>query len=151
MHTATTIAPFRNEAFTDFSDAKSAAAFQKALDFVKSQLGRRHPNVIGGKRYEMPEMLVSLDPTDPDVVIGTFPSSGAAEADRAVAAASEAFPAWSALTFEDRASRVFRLAGILKRDRHVLSAWMVREAGKSCSMSVVVVTIRSSEGTMPAL
>ena len=131
MTTATTIAPFRNEPFTDFSEPKNAAAFQKALDLVKSQLGRLHPNVIGGKRYEMPEMLVSTDPTDPDVVIGTFPSSGAAEADRAVAAASEAFPAWSALSFDDRARRIFRLAEILKRDRHVLSAWMVREAGKT--------------------
>jgi 1-pyrroline-5-carboxylate dehydrogenase len=131
MTTATRLAPFRNEPFTDFSDAANAAAFQKALDVVRSELGARHPNVIGGRRYELAKTVVSTDPSDPDVVIATFPASGREEADRAVEAASRAFPAWSATSFEERAKLAFRLAERLRRDRHVLSAWMVRETGKT--------------------
>jgi 1-pyrroline-5-carboxylate dehydrogenase len=123
--------PFHNEPFTDFSRPDNVAAFRAALSRVRGQLGRRHPNAAGARRFELDATLVSTNPARPSEVIGTFPASGAAQADEALAAADAAFPAWSARPWEERAAILLRVADRLRRDKHEFSAWMVLEAGKT--------------------
>jgi 1-pyrroline-5-carboxylate dehydrogenase len=128
---------FRNESLTDFTKRGNAEAFRDALARVESSLGGRYPNVVGGKRVDAKDTLRSTNPANPDEVVGIFPAVGAAEADRAVEAARgpppphAAFPAWSRTSWEERAAVLFRVARGLKNDRHLYSAWMVREEGKS--------------------
>ncbi len=61
--------------------------------------------------------------------------ASAAEVDRAVAAAAEAFPAWSATPPLRRARVMFRLRDLLERDRAKLSAVITAEHGKVLSDS----------------
>jgi 1-pyrroline-5-carboxylate dehydrogenase len=124
-------APFRNEPMTDFSKPANAKAFRAALDRVEKSLGQRHPIVIGGERVTTEATIRSVNPTDPDQVVGEFSSGGVEVADRAVEAAAEAFPAWAATSWEDRASLLFRVAARLRKDKHFYSAWMVKEEAKT--------------------
>jgi 1-pyrroline-5-carboxylate dehydrogenase len=123
--------PFVNEALTDFQQPRNQRAFRDALAHVQEELGRHYPNVIAGERFDLPERIVSTNPAKPDEVIGTFPSSGAVQADRAVEAADAAFPAWAATPWERRADIAHRVARGLRNARHRFSAWMVKEEGKS--------------------
>ena len=125
------VAPFRNEPFTDFRDAKQRTTFEEALERVDEELGAEHPIVIDGERIHGEQVLATHDPSDPDVVIGRFASATAEQAQRAVEAADAAFPAWSETPWADRAHLLFETAEQLRRDKHVYSAWMVREVGKT--------------------
>jgi 1-pyrroline-5-carboxylate dehydrogenase len=125
------VAPFRNEPFTDFKDAAQRAAFEEALERVDAELGGEHAIVIDGERIRGEPVLESRDPSDPDVVIGRFPSATAEQARRAIEAADAAFPAWSGTPWADRAHLLFETAERLRREKHLYSAWMVREVGKT--------------------
>jgi 1-pyrroline-5-carboxylate dehydrogenase len=125
------VTPFRNEPFTDFSDATNRSAFAEALDRVESEIGRDHPMVIDGERIRLPKTFETRNPADPEQVIGRFPEGGKAEAVRAIEAADAAFPAWAETPWADRAHLLFQTADLLRRDKHYYSAWMVKEVGKT--------------------
>lgn len=73
-----------------------------------------------------------LDVRNPatDEVLARVPLSTAADVDRAVAAAREAFPAWRETPPYVRAERLFRLKEILERRADELARTVVREHGK---------------------
>ncbi len=123
--------PFRPEPFSDFSKPEVAAAFEQGLATVKEQLGQRYPMIIGGKRVDTGESIASVNPSQPDQVVGYAARGGLAEAEAAVQAAVEAFPAWADTPAEVRARVLFKAAAIMRRRRHELSAWMCHEVGKN--------------------
>jgi aldehyde dehydrogenase (NAD+) len=55
---------------------------------------------------------------------------GAAEVGRAVAAAQAAFPAWKALSYEERSRRLFRLADAIEADAERLAQIDARDIGR---------------------
>jgi len=123
--------PFVNEPFTDFGRPEAREAFLEALARVDDELGRTYANVIDGERLPGLPTHATHDPSDPEVVVGRFPEATAEEAARAVEAADAAFPAWSETPWADRAHLLFEMADRLRREKHVFSAWMVREVGKT--------------------
>jgi 1-pyrroline-5-carboxylate dehydrogenase len=125
------LADFQPESYHDFSDPETAERMRAALREVESELGRSYPDRIGGRDVTLEETLSSMDPADPDRVVGIFPKADAAHADRAVAAASEAFESWKRVPAEERVEILFRAADIMRRRRLELAAWMVFEVGKS--------------------
>ena len=127
------LAGFRPESYHDFSDPEAADRMRAALREVESELGRSYPNRIGGRDVMLDATLASSDPADPDRVVGVFPKADAALADRAVAAAAEAFESWKRVPAEERVEVLFRAADIMRRRRLELAAWMVYEVGKSWS------------------
>jgi succinate-semialdehyde dehydrogenase / glutarate-semialdehyde dehydrogenase len=62
--------------------------------------------------------------------IGTVPDMGAAEARRAIEAASQAFPAWAALTAKERAAILRRWYELLMANQEDLATLMTAEQGK---------------------
>jgi 1-pyrroline-5-carboxylate dehydrogenase len=122
---------FRNEPLTDFSLEPNRAAFQAALEKVSRELGRRYPLVIDGARIERDAAVDSLDPCDPSVVVGSVARAGREDAERALRGAAAAYESWSRTAPEARARVLFRAAAIMRRRKHELSAWMVREVAKS--------------------
>jgi acyl-CoA reductase-like NAD-dependent aldehyde dehydrogenase len=70
------------------------------------------------------------NPADTDDLIGVFADSGPADAERAVAAAREAYPRWRALPAPKRGEILFRAAEILVRRKEDFSRDMTREMGK---------------------
>jgi len=125
------IPAFRPEPFSDFKDPAVAAAFEQALAAVKEQLGKRYPMIIGGRRVDAAEAIRSVNPSQPDQVVGYAAKGGLAEAEAAVEAALQAFPAWAATPAEVRARVLFKAAAIMRRRKHELSAWLCHEVGKN--------------------
>ncbi len=91
-------------------------------------------NLIAGRwQPGTGEYFESRSPACTSEVLGVFPRSSVAEAQQAVAAAREAYPAWR------RSSRIYRaelfdnLAQIVKREADNLARLMARECGKVVS------------------
>ncbi|WP_374712191.1 L-glutamate gamma-semialdehyde dehydrogenase [Symbiobacterium terraclitae] len=123
--------PYRPEPLSDFSNPAVAAEFERALACVSAQLGKRYPMIIGGRRVDAPESITSVNPSRPDQVVGYAARGGLAEAEVAVDAALEAFPAWSRTPAEVRARILFKAAAVMRRRKHELSAWLSHEVGKN--------------------
>jgi len=122
---------FQNEPLTDFSLEANRMAFAEALRKVERRLPIVGKNLIGGKKAGSTRTFESVNPCDPRQVIGRFPAGTTADAERALDAASKAFPSWSALPAAERVALVLRISSILRQRKHEFSAMMVLEESKS--------------------
>jgi len=128
---AQAVPEFRNEPFTDFSKPEERHKMQTAVEQVRAQLGREYPLVIGGQRL-MPEgRWKSVNPSRPGQVVGVFPKATREHAEQAIQAAERAFEGWRRVPAEQRAQWLLCAAGIMRRRKFELSAWMVFEVGKT--------------------
>lgn len=57
---------------------------------------------IGGEALAADTPHDSINPSDTDDIVASYPAGGTAEVDAAVSAARAAFPAWAAASPEDR-------------------------------------------------
>ncbi len=124
---------FRNEAFTDFGKADNSKEMEEAIALVRNQLGKDYPVVVDGERYYTDAKIVSLNPANHGEKIGTVASGDIELAEKAIAAAEEAFKGWSKTAAAVRADYLFKAAAIMRRRKHEFSAWLVVEAGKTWS------------------
>ncbi len=122
---------FRNTALTDFSQPQNKAAFSRALEEVRGELGREYPLVIGGERRNGPKTFESRNPSRTSEVIGRFQSATREQASQAVEAAATSFASWSRTPGSERAAYLLEAARLMRERRHRFSAWMVFEAGKT--------------------
>jgi len=123
--------PFCNETYLDFTDENTVHNFQKSLDYVKSQLGKTYPCVIGGEKIETGDLLTSINPSEKSEVIGKVHKADQALANRAIEEANKAFESWKRVSAEDRARYLFSATAEMRRRKNEFSAWMVYEVGKS--------------------
>ena len=122
---------FCNETYLDFTDENTVHSFQKALNYVKSQLGKTYPCVIGGEKIETGDLLTSINPSEKSEVIGKVHKADQILANRAIESANKAFESWKHVSAEDRARYLFSAAAEMRRRKNEFSAWMVYEVGKS--------------------
>jgi len=89
-------------------------------------------NYVGG-RWVDSTARESLDVCNPSTgaVIAKVPLSSPAEADDAVSAAAEAFPAWAATPVAKRCEAILRLAVALRDNEDAIARTLVEEMGKS--------------------
>jgi 1-pyrroline-5-carboxylate dehydrogenase len=123
--------PFVNEPLSNFADPGVAAKMQQALDHVRSQLGRDYPLVIGGEKIKAPARITSIDPSNPDNVVGRVAEGTQAHAEQAMQSALRVFESWRKAAAEERASYLFRAAKLIRERKFEYAAWMVYEVGKS--------------------
>jgi 1-pyrroline-5-carboxylate dehydrogenase len=123
--------PFKNEPLTDFSKEENRRAQAEALEQVKSELGRTYPLVIGGKKITNDATFASVNPSQPNQVIGYFAKATVEQVNEAVQAAGTAFESWKRVPAEERARYLFAAADLLKQRRFYYNAWMIYEVGKS--------------------
>jgi len=123
--------PFKNEPLTDFADPDNEKSYRQALTDARAQLGRYVPLLIGEEEIETRGTIESINPCDPGEVVGSSAAARPSHAIAALEAAWQAFPSWSALSAEERAQHVRRLAGILREYRHYFSSIMTLEAAKN--------------------
>ena len=64
--------PFKNSPLIDFSKPENRQAQMQALEQVKSELGQTYPLIIGGKKITNQATFASVNPSQPDQVIGYF-------------------------------------------------------------------------------
>jgi 1-pyrroline-5-carboxylate dehydrogenase len=125
------LTPFQNEPLSDFSDPDRAAAYRQALAGVRRSFGSHKPLIIGGKEVDTGERIASLNPAQPEEVVGTVAAAGAPQVDAALEAAWRAFPDWAARPVAERAAATIKLAAELRRRRWELAAWETLEASKN--------------------
>lgn len=83
------------------------------VDLVAARtFARREHGVLIGGEWQSPASRTTIESRDPATgeAIGAVPAGGAADIDRAVQAASEAFPAWSTTSGGQRAKLMWSLA-----------------------------------------
>ena len=125
------LSPFVNEHYRDFSLLEHRAAMDAALAQVRSELGREYPLRIGGSTETSPGKLLSHNPSCTSELVGIHQKASAEQANRAVESAFAYFPTWSAVTPQHRAALLFRAAEILKERKSEFNAWMILESGKN--------------------
>jgi len=122
--------PFSNQPRHRFIAAREREDFSAALRALRSGLGGDYPLYIAGRSRDGDGMLESRNPAMPTELIGRLVRAGRDDADRAVEAAAEAFPEWSARPVRERAILLLRLADSLRDARDQFAALEVLEAGK---------------------
>jgi 1-pyrroline-5-carboxylate dehydrogenase len=122
------VAEFINEPYTDFAKEDIRHQMRQALRQVSDELGQEHDLIIGSRRVKAAATFDSINPSDPDQVVGTFQRATAQEAQAAIQEAVKAFQAWR---WAARAEYLFQAARAMRRRRLELNAWMILEEGKS--------------------
>jgi 1-pyrroline-5-carboxylate dehydrogenase len=125
------IPEFKNEPLTDFNQPDNRAAFERALENVRAQLGREYPIVIGAESITTADKFHSINPSDGATVVGTFQKGTKEIVHRAVETAAATFESWKKTPPQRRAQYLFDAARIMRARKHDFSAWMVFEVGKS--------------------
>jgi 1-pyrroline-5-carboxylate dehydrogenase len=126
-----TMTDFRNEPLTDFSDPDNQRRMREALAQVHGELGESHPLILGDREVHEGPLADSVNPANPDQVVGRFVQGTVEHADEAVRAAAEAFESWKRRSWEERADIGFRAAEALRRRKFEFSALMVYEVSKT--------------------
>jgi 1-pyrroline-5-carboxylate dehydrogenase len=125
------VQPFQNEPLTDFKDPANAEKMKEALGAVRAQLGRTYPLIIGDQQITEGDISESVNPADPDQVVGRFVQATARQAREAVEIADAAFQNWRKRSAEDRANALIRTAAKLRERKFEFAALMVYEVSKS--------------------
>ena len=127
---ATTHLSFINVADTDYASAQHRKEIQQALQSVRQQLGKTYLPLVDGEYVQTEAYAESLNPSNFAETVGRVGLISVEQADRAIAAAKAAFPAWKKTPAVERANILRRAAEIMERRREELIAWMVLETGK---------------------
>jgi acyl-CoA reductase-like NAD-dependent aldehyde dehydrogenase len=85
---------------------------------------------IGGEQRFTDEVVKIADPAKPGVVVGEASSASPQDVADAVAAAKAAFPAWSALSAQERAAKMAEAIAGIADDRDADAAVLSQENGK---------------------
>lgn len=123
--------PFENEGLTDFSQPDNRKAMEAALEKVRSQLGNTYPLVIGGEERYLDDTFESVNPANPDQVVGYMANGTAEHAAQATEVAYAAFEEWKRVPADERAQFLLDVAAEMRERKHEFSAWMIYEVGKS--------------------
>jgi 1-pyrroline-5-carboxylate dehydrogenase len=122
---------FVNEALTDFAAPAHRQGMEAALRTVSNEFSREWPLVIGGEQVTSGAWTDSLNPCRKSQLVGRVARAGQAQADQALDAAWSAFGDWSTWHQAERARVLFKVAALMRQRKHVFSATMVYEAGKT--------------------
>ncbi|MHC4696848.1 MAG: L-glutamate gamma-semialdehyde dehydrogenase [Planctomycetota bacterium] len=121
---------FTNASNTNFAVAENRQKMIGALDYVRGELGRTYPLMIGGEAVTAEATFETINPSRPGEVVGVVAKASTADVDRAVAAARKKFKHWRVTTALDRANLLRKTADRLEMRRFELAATMVIEVGK---------------------
>lgn len=123
--------PFKNERiFPGIDDPTVRDAFPQALAKVRTQLGRTYPLYINGQDVTTDSLLDSVNPADPEEIIGQVCQAGAAEAEQALTAAEKALLTWRNVAPAERAAYLVKAADLARQRLYEYAAWQVLEEGK---------------------
>lgn len=91
----------------------------------------RHDNLIGGEWVAAPETGANVNPSDLDDVIGDYAKADKHQAEAAIAAAKQAFPAWSRTTPQQRFDILDAIGTALLTRKDEIGTLLAREEGKT--------------------
>ncbi len=123
--------PYSSEPYSDFTQQDTRAGYEKALSAVSGRLGGHAPLLIGGEEIVTTETIVSINPAQPSMVVGTASSGSVDHVDDALAAAWGAFDGWARTPASERAQLVHNVGDLINERRYEFAAWQTYEAGKN--------------------
>ncbi len=129
---------WRNSAGLNWGSPGAVRELAEAMERAMAGEAFRAKPLVCGEALEGPERPVRA-PGDPGLVVGTVVEAGEAEAERALAAATHAAPAWEAVPAQERARVLERAAELLEADRAALAALCVLEGGRTVPDAVAEV------------
>ncbi|HKY87962.1 MAG TPA: aldehyde dehydrogenase family protein, partial [Pseudorhodoplanes sp.] len=88
-------------------------------------------NFIGGEWVEAKDHTQDLNPSNTKDVVGEYPRASAADAEKAIAAAKAAFPAWSRSPIQERHDILKRIGDEIIARKDELGKLLSREEGKT--------------------
>jgi RHH-type proline utilization regulon transcriptional repressor/proline dehydrogenase/delta 1-pyrroline-5-carboxylate dehydrogenase len=125
------LSPFVNDRiFPGCDDPQVKESFPRAIAQVRQELGKNYPLFIDGKDVVTNDTIDSINPANPDEVIGQVCQAGTKEAEDALTAAEKAFQSWRNTSASERAQYLVRVAAIARERIYEFSAWQVLEEGK---------------------
>lgn len=107
------------------------SAFEHALDKKQGELGETVGMLINGEDRFAEHTFKKTNPTRPDQVLAHFQTGTAGDADRAVAAAREAFPDWKRTPWQERIALIRKAADVIDRRIFEMAAVTTLEVGKN--------------------
>ncbi|NIS75354.1 MAG: aldehyde dehydrogenase family protein [Deltaproteobacteria bacterium] len=122
---------FKNDPHLDFSLARNRKLIEDALVEVRAAFGKRYPVVIGGREESGSGEIVSVNPAEPDEVVGVVGTIERDLAEKAISAAAGVRQIWARTEPATRADYLFRAADAMRKRKAELIAWQVYEVGKS--------------------
>ena len=93
---------------------------QRALRHVAGQFGATYPLVINGEHIQTDEKIASVNPAEPNKVVGYVCKADQELANQALSAAEAAFESWKRVPVEARAQLLLRAAAIMRRRKGVI-------------------------------
>jgi 1-pyrroline-5-carboxylate dehydrogenase len=105
--------------------------FEAALADVRAGLGGTYALHIDGRDEACAQTYEKRSPIDDRLLLGRFPLGGAAEAERAMAAARRAFDGWRKTPMAGRLALVRRAAALLEERVYAIGAAIALEVGKN--------------------
>jgi RHH-type proline utilization regulon transcriptional repressor/proline dehydrogenase/delta 1-pyrroline-5-carboxylate dehydrogenase len=121
---------FSNAPDTDYSDAKLREKAQKGLAKVRTKLGKTYLPLINGEYVQTTNLINSVNPSNPEEIVGKIGLIDLEQAETAIQAAKTAFPNWRKTPASTRADILRNAADIMAARRHELNAWISLEVGK---------------------
>ncbi len=107
------------------------ARFDAAVERIRGHLGAEHAMSIGGRNVRAAQRFEVRSPSDHRLVLGRFEAGGPDEAAAAVAAAQQAFVAWSRTPWTERVAVLRRAAALIEERVFFIGAALALEVGKS--------------------
>jgi 1-pyrroline-5-carboxylate dehydrogenase len=107
--------------------------FDEAVAHVKTNLGKEHGMIIGGKERFASEKFFDRSPAHTDTILGIFQKGTVQDANDAISAARKAFPLWSHMKWEDRITLIRKAADIIDQRIYEIGAVVAMEVGKNRS------------------
>jgi 1-pyrroline-5-carboxylate dehydrogenase len=127
---------FENEhTVRKFMDERTEGQFhdmyERALEQVRDQFGRRYSMVIGGSDVRTSSTVVETSPIDTRLVLGHLPIGSVSHVRQAVIAAKKAFEGWSRTSHLERIRISRAAADLMSQRKFELAAWITYENGKN--------------------
>lgn len=124
---------FRNIPVTDFSKKENRRIFAEAIGKAREEFGRSEKisALIAGGNIPSGRDVVSVNPANPEEIIGRVTSVSIEEAANAVRHAGDLSMMWAGTPADERANYLFEAARWLEKRRFDISALEIFEVGKS--------------------
>lgn len=127
---------FENEytwgnAISDNSIDEFHTKFEKAIEEVKKELGKKYPIIINGKEIYSDECFIVHSPSDTLISVAEFPKASIQDTMTAISSAKDAFEEWQDIPYQKRV-KIFRdCADTFSNRKFFLAAIMSFENGKN--------------------
>ena len=127
---------FQNEytwgkAVANNSTEKFHTDFDRALDKVREELGKRYPIIINGVEMHYDDCFSVKSPSDTEILVAEFPRATILDTKNAIFSAKDSFEEWSGTLYQKRVEIFRECADIFSQRKFSLAALMTFENGKN--------------------